>query len=189
MSEIAESYQRAADGFARRLAVVSGEQWESPTPCSDWSVRDLVAHVLDEQLWVPPLVGGETIAEVGDRFAGDQTGPDALASWSSAQAGVLAALAPDGATDRRVQLSFGETSAAEYVTQVTVDTVVHTWDLARAVGVDDSLDPADVQAAIAALSPQVEAWRAGGAFGPAVPVDPDADAQTRLLGMLGRDRG
>jgi len=188
MSEITESYQRAADGFARRLAAVSDEQWGSPTPCSDWSVRNLVAHVLDEQLWVPPLVGGETIAEVGDRFAGDQIGSDAIGSWTRAQAGVLAALAPDGAIERRVQLSFGETSAAEYLTQVTVDTVVHTWDLARAVGADDSLDPADVQTAIVALSPQVEAWRAGGAFGPAVSVDPNADAQTRLLAMLGRER-
>ncbi len=186
MSELTEPYRRAADGFARRLAQVSGTQWGSPTPCSEWSVRDLVAHVLDEQLWIPPLVAGETIAEVGDRFGGDQIGDDAAASWSAAQTAVLSTLAEDGVEARMVGLSYGVTTAADYVSQVTVDTLVHTWDLARAIGADERLDVDGVSAAIDAVAPTVDTWRSSGLFGPAVPVAADADPQTRLLALLGR---
>ncbi len=186
MSDLSAFYERAASGFAERLAVVTGPQWEAGTPCVEWSVRDLVGHVLDEQLWIPPLLGGETIAEVGDRFAGDQIGPDAVRSWSQAQDGVLAALEPAGVEGRNVELSFGAATVAEYVTQVSVDTMIHTWDLARAVGADERLDPGDVLAALDALSPQVEGFRSAGVFGPEVPASAGAPAQVRLLALVGR---
>jgi uncharacterized protein (TIGR03086 family) len=186
MSELMASYRRASDGFGRRLALVTEAQWPDPTPCAGWTVRDLVAHVLDEQLWVPPLVEGETIDDVGDRFRGDQIGADAMAAWTRARSDVVRVLSLDGVDARTVLLSFGPASASDYVGQVTVDTLVHTWDLARAIGADEELHTDDVVAAIEAMAPQVEAFRAGGAFGPAVTVPADADPQTRLLAMLGR---
>lgn len=188
MTELTAYYQRAADGFAVRLALVADADWVLGTPCTEWSVRDLVAHVLDEQLWIPPLVGEETIADVGDRFAGDQLGTDASGAWARAQVAVLAALAPEGAEDRTVGLSFGEASAAEYVWQVAVDTLIHTWDLARAIGADEELPCDDVRRALDELAPMLEAWRAAGVFGPVVEVGPEADDQTRLLAVVGRTR-
>jgi uncharacterized protein (TIGR03086 family) len=183
---VTESYEHAVDGFARRLALVTESRWAGPTPCADWSVRDLVAHVLDEQLWIPPLLSGETIAEVGHRFSGDQIGRDPAAAWADARGAAVTALAVPGVEQRVVQLSFGASTVADYVRHVSVDTVVHTWDLARAVGGDETLDPADVAAALTALAPMVEVFRTAGVFGPALPVVDDADEQTRLLALLGR---
>lgn len=188
MTELTAYYQRAADGFAARLALVADADWALGTPCTEWSVRDLVAHVLDEQLWIPPLVGGATIAEVGDRFAGDEIGTDASRSWARAQVAVLEAFAPDGAEARTVGLSFGEATAAEYGWQVAVDTLIHTWDLARAIGADEELPVDDVRRALDELAPLVDSWRAAGVFGPVVEVGPDADDETRLLALVGRTR-
>ena len=186
MADITARYQRAADGFGRRLDLVSDHQWSLPTPCTDWSVRDLVAHVLDEQLWIPPLVEGQTIDEVGDRFAGDQIGADAAGAWSNACRDVMSVLAVDGAEARTVVLSYGPSTTADYVAQVTADTFVHTWDLARAVGGDEQLDTADVEWTTRVLGPVVDRFRAAGVFGVLREVDPDADALTRLLALVGR---
>ncbi len=186
MTELVDRYQNAVAGFERRLALVEQGQWGDDTPCADWDVRQLVAHVLDEQLWLPALLGGETIEEVGDRFAGDQLGSDASASWHAAAAAALTAISADSALDRTVGLSYGEVPAEEYLRQVTADTVVHTWDLARAIGADEALDAEAVSQTLAYLSPQAEAWRSAGAFGPAVEVAADADQQTRLLALVGR---
>ncbi|MCA1691443.1 MAG: maleylpyruvate isomerase N-terminal domain-containing protein, partial [Actinobacteria bacterium] len=45
MSEVSERYRRLADAFAARLAAVPEDKWSSPSPCEDWTIRDLVAHV------------------------------------------------------------------------------------------------------------------------------------------------
>ncbi len=64
--------------------------------------------------------------------------------------------------------------------------IIHSWDLARAIGADDRLDPALLTFVDEFLSPQVEAWRGAGAFGPAVEVGADASAQDRFLAKTGR---
>ncbi len=103
-------------------------------------------HVLDEQLWIPPLVSGETIAQVGDRFAGDQLGDDAQQAWRAARKLALEAVSAEGALAGTVQLSSGTESTSGYLWQVTADTLIHTWDLARAIGAWERLDPECVDA-------------------------------------------
>ena len=91
MSELIEQFQRAVDGFGRHVHAVKKNQWHDSTPDTEWDVRDLTNHVTVEQLWVPPLVGGSTIADVGDRLDGDQLGDDPLATWDAAVAASLEA--------------------------------------------------------------------------------------------------
>ncbi len=94
---------------------VDADQWQQPTPCSEWSVRDLVNHVVGEDLWTAPLLQGSTIEEVGDRFDGDLLGDDPVARVRAAAAEAVAAVAdrlPRGGT---VQLSYGEEQLDEYV--------------------------------------------------------------------------
>jgi uncharacterized protein (TIGR03086 family) len=176
----------AFGGFGARLATVDAGQWDGSTPCADWDVRTLVNHVVGEVLWIPPLLEGKTIAEVGDRFDGDVLGDDPAAAWAGAVSAALAGVAEPGAQERTVHLSFGDFSGADYLGQITSDVVIHTWDLARAVGADDRLDPALVAFVDEFLSPQIDAWRSAGAFGPAVAAGEGADAQARLLGHTGR---
>jgi uncharacterized protein (TIGR03086 family) len=186
MTDLLEQHRRALDGFGRRVRAVRDDQWHAPTPCEDWDVRDLVGHLVVEQLWVPPLIGGSAVEEVGDRFDGDQLGDDPVATWESAAAGARRALTEPGALDGRVQLSYGTRDAEGYLLEMTADLVVHTWDLARAIGADETLDPELVQLVRGYAEPQLEHMAASGLFDPPVPVADDADPQTELLAMFGR---
>ena len=69
----------------------------------------------------------------------------------------------------------------------TVDVFMHTWDLARATGQDDRLDPGLCADLLAGMEPMEAVIRGSGQYGPRVPVAAEADAQTRLLGFIGRD--
>lgn len=172
--------------MARRWSEVGPDQWDRPTPCADWDVRALLNHVVAELLWMPPLLAGQTIAEVGDRFDGDVLGAGPKEVASTAAAGAIVAAAEPGALERTVHLSFGDVPGVEYLGQVTSDVVIHTWDLARAVGGDEHLDDELVAEVAAFILPQVDGWRAAGVFGPAVDVPAGADAQSRLLAQTGR---
>lgn len=172
--------------FGRLVAAVTDEQWSAPTPCSDWDVRGLVNHVAGELFWVPPLIEGSTIAEVGDRFDGDLLGDDPVGTWAQASGPALVAAGEPGAMDRTVHLSFGDFPGREYLGQITCDLVVHGWDLARGIGADDGIKPDLLAFAMDFLLPQVDAWRGAGAFGPAVEVAPDAGAQVAFLAQTGR---
>jgi uncharacterized protein (TIGR03086 family) len=177
---------QALEGFGRRLELVGPDGWSGSTPCDDWDVRALVNHVLAELLWVPPLLAGQTIEEVGDRFDGDVIGDDPLAAWDAAAAEALAAAEVDGAQERTVHLSFGDFPGSEYLGQVTSDVVIHTWDLAQSLGADAALGDSLVVFVEAFLGPQIDAWRSAGAFGPAVEGSGDVDAQAALLARTGR---
>jgi len=165
---------------------VRDDQWSASTPDAEWDVRTLVNHLVSEDRWAPPLFEGATIADVGDRFDGDLLGADPKAVWAEAAAGAVAAASADGALARTVHLSFGDFPGEGYLSQLISDHVIHAWDLARGIGGDDTLDPELVEWVHGFLAPQVDGWRAAGAFGPAVETAPDADLQTMLLGLTGR---
>jgi uncharacterized protein (TIGR03086 family) len=175
----------AMDGFGQRLGQV-GDRWSAPTPCADWDVRTLVNHVVGEVLWVPPLLAGKTVEEVGDRFDGDVLGEDPHARWAEAVRDALAAAGEPGVQDRTVHLSFGEFPGSEYLGQITSDLTIHSWDLARALGADDHLKGELFEFVDTFLGPQLAAWRSAGAFGPVAPVASDASAQDRFLAATGR---
>lgn len=179
-------YRRAIDEFDRRVQAVGDDQWHDSTPCTDWDVHTLVNHLVNENMWVVPLLEGKTMADVGSALDGDLLGDDPKASWKrSAQEGLRAA-EDEGAMERIVHLSFGDASGVDYVSQVLSDHVIHSWDLARAVGADESLDPELVGFVLTALGPQVDDWRSAGVFGDEVETGAEADPQTRLLAMTGR---
>src|SRR5687768_8970526 len=73
-------YHRTVEFFADRVNTVRSDQWADPTPCTEWTVRDLVNHVTYENLWTVPLMEGATIEAVGDRFEGDVLGADPIGS-------------------------------------------------------------------------------------------------------------
>lgn len=178
--------ERALEGLARRWSEIRPTEWEASTPCTEWDVRALLNHIVAELLWVPPLLAGVTIAEVGDRFAGDVLGPGPKEAASVASRAAVRAAAEDGALERTVHLSSGDVPGSEYLSQITSDVVVHTWDLARAVGADEHLDDALVADVESFLAPRVGEWRSSDAFGPPLEVPAGADRQTRLLGHTGR---
>ena len=186
MTDIAELFSSAVQEFDRRVEAISEDQWAASTPCTDWDVRTLVNHLVNENRWVPPLLEGKTIAEVGDAFDGDLLGDDPKAAWRSSAEDATRAAQGTGVADRTVHVSFGDIRGYDYLGQVLSDHVVHSWDLARGIGASTQLDESLVDWVYDYLEPQAEAWRAAGAFGPAAEVPDGADKQTRLLALAGR---
>ncbi|HEX6346990.1 TIGR03086 family metal-binding protein [Umezawaea sp.] len=184
--DLIEAHGLAITEFDRRVRRVRPEHWALGTPCEKWSVRDLVGHLVQEQLWAPELLAGCTVEQVGDRFDHDNLGSDPLHSWVLAAAAAREAWITPKALQRPVHLSSGKSTAVEYGWQMTTDLAVHSWDLARAVGADERINPGLARAVLEHVSPNAEEWRAAGLFGPAVAVPDAADPQTRLLALTGR---
>jgi uncharacterized protein (TIGR03086 family) len=184
--DVIELHRRTVEVFLERVDAIADDQWGDPTPCADWDVRALVNHVVGEDRWTAPLLGGSTIAEVGDRFDGDLLGADPAASASDAAAEAVASVGYHLPTGGKVHLSYGDEDMAEYLTQLTADHLIHGWDVAVATGGDTSLDPELVAAVGAWFAEREELYRGAGIVGPRVDVTGD-DPQARLLAASGRD--
>jgi uncharacterized protein (TIGR03086 family) len=183
--ELLELYQRAQNQFTDRVDAVAPDQWEDES-LSGWTVADLVAHLVNEALWVPPLLAGEPVAE--GRFPDDTSdllGDDPFTGWETAADGALSAFAEDDALKRTVHLSRGPTPAAEYIFEMTADLTVHAWDLASATDGDTELDAELVTAALVYAERLPEDGVAG-MFDPPLDVPASAPPQTRLLARFGR---
>lgn len=180
------NYEKAVGEFGARVRQVRPDQWHHATPCAQWDVRELVNHLVVEQLWAPLLLDGATVDDVGDRFDGDQLGDDPVTTWTSAAAAAQQAFAAPGALRRSVELSYGRRPAEGYCQEMTMDLTVHAWDLARAIGADEQLDAELVSDVLVFIESQVDQLAGTGLFDPPVEVGGDADVQTRLLALLGR---
>jgi uncharacterized protein (TIGR03086 family) len=184
--DIREAYRQALAGFGEHVTEVRADQWHNPTPCADWDVRALVNHLVYENRWVPELLAGRTVAQVGDAYEGDLLGEDPVKAFHTSAAAASAAAAGTGVLTRTTHLSFGDVPGAEYLHQVFADALIHGWDLARATGADDRLDPELVRACASWFAGQEDAYRSAGAIGPRPELAADADPQARLLAAWGR---
>jgi uncharacterized protein (TIGR03086 family) len=181
MTEIADRYRRLSDRFADQLAQVPPDRWDSPTPCEDWTVRDLVAHMVQTQGMFLGFVG----RDIGELPSVDD---DPVGAWNAARAVVQANLDdPSLATTEFDGLSGRTTFETGVDRFLSGDLVIHGWDLARGAGLDETIDPDDVARCLEEFPKFGDAMRGPGAFGPAVEPAPDADAQTRLLNFVGRE--
>jgi uncharacterized protein (TIGR03086 family) len=180
MSEVSDRYATVADGFAARLARIGPDQWSAPSPCTEWTATDVVIHVINTHLRVR--------ATLGDVPAGEVHAGDNLESqWWSATDAIRTALADDALASQTIGGMFGEQPFESLVGRLLcADTLIHTWDLARATGQDDRLDHAAVEKALAFLTPIDEAIRRPGGFAPKLVPPAGADAQTQLLAFAGR---
>lgn len=186
MTDALTLHATALEEFDRRVLAVRSDQWHDPTPCSEWDVRLLVDHLVTEQLWVPLLMNGATVEDVGGRFDGDQLGDEPVAAWRSASTAAREAFATPGALHRHVELSYGRRPAEGYCREMTMDLAVHAWDLARGIGADERLDDELVAEVYDMVAPQADQLAGSGLFAPPVEVGETADTQTRLLALLGR---
>jgi len=176
-------HRRACAGFDAvvDLAADDPEAWDKPSPCERWTARDVVGHVtgthemlatgLDEPLVAKPSEADEMAAR-----------------WRVARDAALRALTKPGALDRVIDTPVGgRAPVGRFLNIMTTDVLVHTWDLARAVGADERLDPELVERAHKAAIPAEEVLRASGMFGPAVDLGDHAGPQAQMLAFFGRD--
>jgi uncharacterized protein (TIGR03086 family) len=183
--ELLELFQRAQAQFTDRVDTVDPDQWEDEA-LPEWTVADLVAHMVTEMLWVPPLFAGEPYAE--GRFPDSTTdllGDDAFTSWESAADDALSAIAEDEALIRTIHLERGPTPARLYVEELIADLTVHAWDLARATGGDTELDGQLVTAALV-VGERLPEEGVPDLFDPPLDTSDSATPQQRLLARFGR---
>jgi uncharacterized protein (TIGR03086 family) len=187
VTETPELHARALARFGEKVEAIRDDQWHAPTPCSEWDVRDLVNHLVSENAWMPPLFEGKTVADVGSSLEGDLLGEDPKGAWRRSATAAEAAVRGDGAMERPVHISMGDVPGADYTEQVLADLAVHGWDLARAIGADDTIDPVLLDAVEPFYERVMAMWKLSGAFGGDVDPPEGSDRQTRLLALLGRE--
>lgn len=186
--EISDRYRRRADIFEALVANVAADRWSSPSPCDDWDARGVVGHIID--------MHGVMLNPLGRELSPAPTlDADPLGAFRAARADVEAVLADPVTAQHECDTPMGRMTVAEHVDGVvSEDMVIHGWDLARATGQDDTIDPAEVERLWPSVQDMPEEMRTPGAFGPGivvfgpeVAVPADAPLQDRLMGKFGRD--
>jgi uncharacterized protein (TIGR03086 family) len=162
--------------------VRGASDWDAPAPVAGWRARDVVGHLVE---WLPDFLTSAT-GLVLDR--GPSPEDDPVRAWQVHSDAVQRLLdGPASSTAFRHPM-VGEMPLPDAVDRFyTSDVFMHTWDLARATGQDERLDPQTCAELLEGMTPIEELMRSSGQFGDPVPVPDDADAQTRLLGFIGRD--
>lgn len=181
-------YLRALDQVTSVVEGVPADRWEAPTPCPDWSARQLLGHLVHGQHHVVALVSGDgPRAPVIDPASLERLpGPDPRAGWRQVRdhtAAVLARTAPDSL----VPTPFGQQSVEQVLDLALVEPLVHGWDLAVATGQGGVLDAEAVAATLPGVLAFGERLAATGMYRPARPVPDGASDADRLLAALGRD--
>jgi uncharacterized protein (TIGR03086 family) len=180
MSDVLERYRLLADGFGARVNAVPERAWDNPSPCPEWKARDIVAHVAGNARRVSAEANGqEPPGPIADE--------DPVAAWAQARAMLEAVLADPDRSSVNVASPMGPMPVETLVGRfLCTDMLVHTWDLARATGLDEHIDAEAAAAAYKGLAPMDAMIRRPGLFGPKVDCPEGADAQTQLLTFLGR---
>ncbi|MGY1700187.1 TIGR03086 family metal-binding protein [Geodermatophilus sp. SYSU D00766] len=181
MATTRERWRHLADDLGRRVDGVPAGRWDDPAPCEGWVARDVVRHLVE---WMPALY----LPAVGRPVpALPSVDDDPAAAWRATDAAISALLADPDLARRPTSTRAGDVPLEDLVAMTgLMDLLVHTWDLARATGQDESLDPEEAAAFLAGIEPWDAALRGSGHYGARVPVPDDADAQTKLLAFTGR---
>lgn len=181
---VSRRYDRLAGSFAERIDSVPADRWWASSPCEGWSARDVVRHVVETHGMFLGFVGRSLIP------VAPSADDDPAAAFGAARATVQADLDDPERAGAEYDGFGGRSTFAEGVDRfLCFDLNVHGWDLARAAGLDASIDPDELLRLRADAEAFGDALRGPGAFGPAVEAPPDADEQTRLLAFLGRRTG
>jgi uncharacterized protein (TIGR03086 family) len=177
--EIIDRTTALLQGFDARVQAAPADSWGNPAPCEGWTARDVVVHVGNNLLGVGAALQGAEARQISD----DE---DIVAAWNEARDTFSAGLTT-GDLSTNLAGPFGPMPAEQMIGRlVATDVLVHTWDLARAVGGDETLPVDAVEGAYSGLKPMDAMIRQPGVFGPKTEAPEGADLQTEFLCFLGR---
>jgi hypothetical protein len=160
-------------------------EWFQTGGQGDATLREIVNYHAYDTAWVPDVLSGKTIAEVGDVYQHLKTDSEcdyrALSELAVKAAGDL------DDPDRIVHLSYGDFPAHEYLRHITSFRGFRVYDVAKWIGISTTMPPSLVQGMWDELEPDMDTWRQMGVYRAEIPVPGDAPLQDRLLGRSGRD--
>ena len=174
MHPMISAWNEVAEAFGQRLDAMSADQAETRTPCDEWSCTELVDHTVQVQ------------HGIGAQLGVTPTEGDAAASWHTFRQGMVDALSAEGGLETELETPFGARPASEAMGIPTMDLLVHTWDLSRTIGHDDTLPASAVAHALEQLKPMDEMLRGRGVFADKVDVPEGASVQDQLIAFTGR---
>jgi uncharacterized protein (TIGR03086 family) len=185
MSEVSRWFVKALYSMDHVVRLVPPDHWDDPSPCEGWTARHVLGHVIAMQAYYTACIDGRppTMDPMvdPDRHAG----ADPAQSWCGARDGVLEAIDRPQVLTSVVAALDGDQRVEDLIAMNVLDTTVHSWDLARACGVDDRLDPGLVRRSMLLTGRLRRAARDAGAFAPAVR-DHAPGEQAALLAAVGR---
>jgi uncharacterized protein (TIGR03086 family) len=176
----------ALDQAQRQVDGVGSADLSRPTPCAEYEVRTLLAHLVAVLRKLAVVGQGGDMAQVTD--PADDLGDDCAAMFHRARADFHRVWAPGSTLSTSYALPWGRMTGSELLDAYAHEFTVHAWDLSRVTGRVSELDPMLAKAALDWYARNVPAHDRpeGGPFAPPVAVAKDADAYTRLAGFLGR---
>jgi uncharacterized protein (TIGR03086 family) len=182
MSGPADEHRRVAGAFTTTVEGVAPDAWDNPAPVDGWVARDVVGHLVE---WFPAFLDGATDVRLP---AGPSVADDPVGAWRSQTDAVQALLDDPETAQREYDFPHMGRMSLEQVTDMiyTGDVFMHRWDLARATGQDETLDPEKCTVMLEGMLPMDEMLRQSGQYGPRVEVPDDADATTKLMAFIGR---
>ncbi|CAN5466929.1 maleylpyruvate isomerase family mycothiol-dependent enzyme [soil metagenome] len=180
----AEDHAWIGDEFTVTVEAVDPAAWDQPAPPQGWVARDVVRHLTE---WLSAFLESSTDITLP---SGPSVDDDPVGAWRTHTRAVQALLDDPNTADQVHDFPhIGSMTLSEALAMIyTNDVFMHRWDLARATGQDDTLDPDRCAEMVAAMEPMDAALRSSGHFGPRLDVADDADAQTKLLAFIGRHR-
>ena len=191
-----EVFVLAAHALNQVVGMIKDEQWAMEMPPSfarrqtdhTPTLHEIINHHAYEDAWVPDMLAGKTMAEVGvEKFKGDLLGDHPKRNFATLVDQACAAATALDDLDRTVHCSFGDFPARGYLWQTNMFRGLRAHDIAKVIGVDFEMPAELVQGLWDEISPNAEEWRKIGVFGKAVPVPGDAPLMDRVLGLTGRD--
>jgi uncharacterized protein (TIGR03086 family) len=189
----ADVFELADHALRDVVGRIKDDQWEREVPDGmRWRagtrvLRDVVNHHAYDDIWVPDVLAGKTVAEVGDKYEGDLLGADPKRSFSRIVDAAVAAVRGFADFDRTVHLTYGDFPVRVYLLHITIFRGFGAYDIATFAGVDSELPAPLVRGLWELIEPEAEELRELGVFGPKITVPDDAPLQDRLLALSGRD--
>ena len=174
--------------FETRLSLVTADTWDLPTPCDEWTVRDLTAHLIGGATMSRLLLNGASKDEAFEALFSLQIEGDPKVAFAEATDAQAAAFNEPGAADRLCHHPLRDVPGSEFIWMRVRDTLVHAWDLARAINADETLDGELIAVVWPMVEPIAPTLGASGMFGTGTSgsLDATASPQQRLLDALGR---
>lgn len=177
-----EQLARVFAAVGNVIAKIQPEQWSAPTPCTDWTVRRLVDHLIGMNRVFAALLADEPPPRPSAHHVED----DPVGAYGDSAATLQAAFGQPGVLERSYRGPLGVATGAERLQIRLYDLLAHGWDLAQATGQPAELPDDVAEQSLAFARIQLTEQSRPGRFGPAQLVAGDAPAIDRLAAFLGR---
>lgn len=178
-------FTKAVEQASHAVAQVEVEDLDRPTPCSEWNLKTLLNHMVCELLWVPELIRGKTMADVGTAYDGDVLRSNFRASFKHAADGASAAV-NQADLNTTAHLSYGDVKMEAYINEIAADLLLHTWDVCQALNETLIFEKTVCQTLFDNLYPKRQELANSGLFGKPLAASENAPLQTKLLALVGR---